>query len=136
MDETPLTGFAKIQQSVKQAVSNSNAAVLDKVANKLAGVTIDARIKAVEQAVTKITDAQKELNKIRGTKQLAEDGSVINVTFTQDQINQKKKLEELIQRGTTALTVYDESGDFDKLSKFVSGAPQPKEQSDDLSAGD
>lgn len=106
-----------IRAAVAAGVSSLGARTRESVVEHFAQAQADKQAKALISGLEKLTTMERDLQKINkpDVQTFNEDGTVASATFSKERIEERKKLNEKIEKLTKAINKADESDDFGDL---------------------
>ncbi len=116
---TGVTIRAAVLESVKNVGPRTREAVVEHFAQREADKQAQALIKGLD----KLSDLEKDLSKVRPQHTMFDEtgAGVGNPTFTKEQVEQRKKLNEQIDKLTKAINKADDQNDFGDLYNLTKG---------------
>ncbi len=88
-----------LQQTVTENINSSNAAVADKVVNYFVEIEVDRRVNSLTKSIQELEKLDKDLLKVKpDQKSYSAEGMVVAETFSQAKIDERKKLQEKINK--------------------------------------
>ncbi len=117
----PVVVDLTIREAVAQGLSNLGGRTRQSVIEHFASQKAEKQAQALIKGLDKLNGFERDLNKINrpDVQTFNEDGSVASATFSKERIEERKKLNEQIEKLTNAINKADDAGDFDKLFELT-----------------
>lgn len=106
-----------IRAAVAAGVASLGARTREEVVEHFAAQQATKQAEALIKGLDKLTSLERELQKINkpDVQTFDEDGTVASATFSKERIEERKKLNEQIEKLTKAINKADEGDDFGDL---------------------
>lgn len=122
-EENSVTGIT-IREAVVETVKNVGPRTRKAVVEHFAQREADKQAQALIKGLDKLTELERDLSKVRPQHVMfdASGNGVGEPTFTKEQVEQRKKLNEQIEKLTKAINKADEKNDFGDLYNLTKGS--------------
>lgn len=120
--ENGVTGVT-IRAAVLETVKNVGPRTRNAVVEHFAQREADKQAQALIKGLDKLTELERDLSKVRPQHTMFDEtgSGVGNPTFTKEQVEQRKKFSEQIEKLTKAINKADDNNDFGDLYNLTKG---------------
>lgn len=110
-----------IRAAVAAGVASLGGRTREQVVEHFATLQANKQAEALIKGLEKLTQLERDLQKINkpDVQTFNEDGTVASATFSKERIEERKKLNEQIEKLTKAINKADEGDDFGDLYNLV-----------------
>ena len=129
------TVSATLSEEIKSAIASSGEAIKNIVKDKFVKEEVNRRADLLAQLFTSLTAFRKEGFKIKADqKAFNADGSVASETWSQGQIDKRKKFDEKLAKAEQAFEKALTSNEYDKIQDVIASLkPENKDPKGDKS---
>lgn len=119
----PVNSYCSIIAQSRERIKTSGTEVVSRLVNELVDIEVQARVKALREAVSAREVAEKTLNKIQPDQASYDaNGNVVSNTFSKAKLEELRKAKENLKKIDEAIDKAVMNGDFSQV-KNIKASP-------------